>query len=69
MFKAKGEVLQLKGIESIGGDFPRDMDIFSDIMVVTNQYTNDVTFLKVSGSEVSLLETRLEIPNPLCVIE
>ena len=69
IFKASGEKLVRENIAGIGGNFPRDMDIFGDIMVVTNQHTNDVTFLKIEGSDAELLESKLEIPNPLCVIE
>jgi len=69
VLKADGEKLELLKIVSCGGDFPRDMDIFGNIMVVTNQFSNTVTFLKVDGSELKLLDTELEIPVPLCVIE
>ena len=68
-FRIEGNTLKRESITDISGNFPRDFDIFGDIMVVTNEKSNTITFFKVEGSKLTKKSYELDIPSPLCVIE
>lgn len=63
-----GKELRLLENTYCGGKNPRDFLIVDDLMFCTNEFTNDVTVLKMIDGKPILTEIRLEMPNPLCVI-
>lgn len=48
-----------------GGSSPRDFIINDDCLYITNEKTNNVTFISLNGSEAF---APISMPNPLCVI-
>ena len=52
-----------------GGESPRDFNVFGDLLVCTNEKSNNVTFFEIVGGVPQKLDAELEIPSPLCVIE
>ena len=63
-----GKSLRLLENTACGGKNPRDFLIVDDLMFCTNEFTNDVTVLKLVDGKPILTETRLSMPNPLCVV-
>lgn len=61
--------LILDGSFSCGGHWPRDFDIFGNILVCTNELSGSVTFFKLCDGKAEKLGTMLNINSPLCVIE
>lgn len=60
--------LHLLNIASCGGSGPRDFNLFDDLLVCTNEGSNNVTFFRVNGAELTKLDTELSLKGPLCVI-
>ena len=63
-----GNRLRLLENTPCGGKNPRDFLIVDDLMFCTNEFTNDVTVLKMVDGKPVLTNTKLEMPNPLCVV-
>lgn len=64
----QGEGLCLIENTPCGGRNPRDFLIVDGLMLCTNEFTNDVTVLKLVDGKPVLTDTRLSMPNPLCVV-
>lgn len=60
--------LRVKSITDCGGKGPRDFDIFGDILICTNENSNNVTFFKVKGEELYKTQQELSLKGALCVI-
>lgn len=67
-FRWDGENLKLESVTPVGGSFPRDFDIFDDVMFVTNERPGTVTVFLVSGSNFTKIEEELNIPGVLSVV-
>ena len=63
-----GKALRLLENTPCGGKNPRDFLIVDDLMFSTNEFTNDVTILKLKDGKPELTDKKLDMPNPLCVI-
>lgn len=63
-----GKELRLLENTYCGGKNPRDFIITDGLMFCTNEFTNDVTVLKLVDGKPTLTDVRLEMPNPLCVV-
>ena len=63
-----GKKLTLLENTPCGGRNPRDFLVVDGLMFCTNEFTNDVTVLKLDEGRPILTETRLPMPNPLCVV-
>ncbi len=65
-----GHLLMLGAVDA-GGESPRDFDLFGDLLVCTNEKSNNVTVWKVTvGAESCSVQLRADIrdiPMPLCV--
>ena len=60
--------LQLLSLTDCGGKGPRDFNIFGDILVCTNEKSDNVTFFKVQKEKLQKLPHALTLKGPLCVI-
>ena len=67
-FEIEGKKLHLLENTYCGGKNPRDFLIVDDLAFCTNEFTNDVTVLKLVDGKPILTETKLNMPNPLCVV-
>lgn len=63
-----GKELRLLENTDCGGKNPRDFLIVDDLVFSTNEFTNDVTVLKLVDGKPVLTETKISMPNPLCVV-
>ena len=63
-----GKELRLLENTYCGGKNPRDFLIVDDLMFCTNEFTNDVTVLRLVDGKPVLTDLKLDMPNPLCVI-
>jgi 6-phosphogluconolactonase len=63
-----GKKLRLLENTDCGGKNPRDFLIVDDLLLCTNEFTDDVTVLKLVDGKPILTETKLNMPNPLCVV-
>ena len=60
--------LKVLSITDCGGKGPRDFNIFGDILVSTNENSDNVTFFRVEGERLTKLPGELSLKGPLCVI-
>lgn len=60
--------LQLLSLTDCGGAGPRDFDIFGDILICTNENSNNVTFFRVDKEKIEKLPQELQLKGALCVI-
>lgn len=60
--------LKVLSITPCGGKGPRDFNLFDNILVCTNEDSNNVTFFKVNGEKLQKIENELYLQHPLCVI-
>ncbi len=60
--------LKLLSLTDCGGAGPRDFDIFDDILICTNENSNNVTFFRVDGANLEKLPQELKLNGALCVI-
>jgi 6-phosphogluconolactonase len=67
-FEIEGECLRLIDNTPCGGKNPRDFLIVDDLMFCTNEFTDDVTVLKLKDGKPELTDVKLSMTNPLCVI-
>lgn len=67
-FEIDGYNLTLKDIVPCGGKHPRDFNIFGNLLICTNMHSNDITFFEIDGTSLKLLDTKLSVEAPLCVI-
>lgn len=65
VFKHSEDSLKIEGIYPCGGDWPRDMDIFGDFIIVCNERENNVTVIDKATFEIVHTEN---LKTPLCVI-
>ena len=63
-----GKALRLLENTPCGGKNPRDFLVVDDLVFCTNEFTNDVTVLKLKDGKPALTDVKLDMPNPLCVI-
>lgn len=68
VYKADKENLSLLDIVSCGGIGPRDFNITDNLLVCTNENSNDVTFFELKNGIPKILDFKLEMPAPLNVI-
>lgn len=68
-FRAEGDTLRFMENTPCGGKSPRDFLIVDDLLLCTNELTDDVTVLRLDAEgRPALSDTRLEMPHPLCVV-
>ena len=67
-FKIVGDKLELLENTYCGGKGPRDFNIIDDYIICTNENSNNVTVLKLENGKPILIEEKLEIGSPLCVV-
>lgn len=67
-FKIAGDKLELLENTYCGGKGPRDFNIIDDYIICTNENSNDVTVLNLENGKPVLIDERLAIDSPLCVV-
>ncbi len=67
-FKISGDKLELLENTNCGGKGPRDFTIIDDYIICTNENSNNVTVLKLENGKPVLIDEKLEIGSPLCVV-
>lgn len=67
-FKIIGDRLELLENTDCGGKGPRDFDIIDNYIICTNENSNDVTVLKLENGKPILIDEKIEMGHPLCVI-
>lgn len=67
-FKIVGDKLELLENTYCGGKGPRDFNIIDDYIICTNENSNDVTVLKLENGKSVLIDEKIEIGSPLCVV-
>ena len=67
-FKIVGDKLELLENTYCGGRGPRDFNIIDDYIICTNENSNNVTILKLENGKPVLIDKKLEVGSPLCVI-
>ena len=67
-YKINGSKLELIDFFPCGGNSPRDFNIYGNILICTNEKSNNVTFFEIKDGRLYPLEEELQIPAPLCVI-
>jgi len=67
VFKIVGEKLERVQIQKCNGMRPRDFDFFGNFVICTNETTDDLTVLKVENHLLSIVDSKLSVPHPLCV--
>ncbi|MBQ4087783.1 MAG: lactonase family protein [Clostridia bacterium] len=60
--------LSLLSITDCGGKGPRDFNIFGNILICTNENSDNVTFFEVEGEKLYKLSQELHLKGALCVI-
>ncbi len=68
-FEIVGDKLKLLENTYCGGAGPRDFQIFDDYIVCTNENENTVTVLKLGNGKPFLMDEKVEIGSPLCVLK
>jgi len=63
-----GKHLTLQHVTSCGGVFPRDFLIIEDLLICTNEKSDNVTLFRVDGGRLTDTGITLNIPAPLCVV-
>lgn len=67
-FRIHGDKLELMENTPCGGCSPRDFLIVDDLVLCTNETTDDVTILKMEDGKPFLTDKKLKMPHPLCVV-
>ncbi len=60
--------LKLLSLTPCGGRGPRDFNLFDDILICTNEDSDNVTVFRAEGETLIKLDTELSLKGPLCVI-
>ncbi|MBP3361709.1 MAG: lactonase family protein [Clostridia bacterium] len=68
VFRLNNGIPEIDGFYSCGGSSPRDFDIINNILICTNEASDNVTFYEVDGTRLTKLDAELKIKAPLCVI-
>lgn len=68
VYKVNGGNMFLIDIVSCGGIGPRDFNITDNLLVCTNENSNNVTFFELKDGIPEILDFKLEMPGPLNVI-
>ncbi|MBO5653515.1 MAG: lactonase family protein [Clostridia bacterium] len=63
-----GEKPRVLAHVSCEGNWPRDFNLFGDLLIVTNEKSDNVTFFRLQGGIPHALPFSLSIPAPLCVL-
>ena len=67
-FKIFSDRLELLENTYCGGKGPRDFEIIDNYIICTNENSNNVTVLKIENGKPVLIDEKIEIGSPLCVI-
>ncbi|MBQ6036573.1 MAG: lactonase family protein [Lachnospiraceae bacterium] len=68
VFDVNGKDLKPAGIYPCGGEWPRDMNITDDWVIVANEEGHTVNLLKIKADgSLRLSEEKLDIQAPMCV--
>mgnify|MGYP003304206205 CR=1 FL=1 len=66
-FKISGKTLKLVNVTSCEGDFPRDINIYENLLFSANQKDGTLTVFEIENNiNLNLLQT-IQIPNALCI--
>lgn len=68
-FRIAGDTLELLENTPCGGVWPRDFEIVEDYIICTNEKSNSVTVLKSENGKMKLMDEKLEMECPLCVLK
>lgn len=60
--------LTLESLFDCGGDFPRDFDLIDDILVCTNQKSDDVCVFRQTKDDGYVLTDKVSLKTPICVV-
>lgn len=72
MFRVGADAqLTLTDVRKTGGSWPRDIDIFGDIIIIANQNSDNITSLRIdSGSErLQAAPFTLNTVKPICIMK
>ena len=68
VFDVDGPSLTLRGIYTCGGEWPRDMNIIDDTVIVANEQGNTVNILHIEeDGSLALSDEMLDVRAPLCI--
>lgn len=68
VFKIYDGIPKLLTTVDCGGVSPRDFNIFGNLLVCTNENTDNVTFFEITDGIPARVDAELKIKSPLCVI-
>lgn len=68
VFEIKNKIPVFKSAINCGGIGPRDFNIFDNLLVCTNENSDDVTFFEIDNGNLKPLSLKLNIKTPICVI-
>lgn len=68
VFDIKNKIPVFKSAVCCGGIGPRDFNVFGNLLVCTNENSNDVTFFENDNGNLKMLDIKLNLKTPLCVI-
>ncbi len=68
VFEKNNKIPVFKSAFDCGGIGPRDFNIFENLLVCTNENSDDVTFFEICNGELRRLNIKLNLKTPLCVI-
>ncbi len=68
VFDINNKIPVFKSAFDCGGIGPRDFNIFDNLIVCTNEKSDDVTFFELENGEIKKLDIKLNLKTPLCVI-
>lgn len=66
-FKISGKKLKLESITSCEGDFPRDINIYENMLFSANQKDGSVTVFEIENNINLKLIQKINIPDALCI--
>lgn len=67
ILKFDNKRLVLKNVVPCGGENPRDINIFGNILVCANQDSDNVTFYKIVNDSIDKIDYELKIKSAFCV--
>lgn len=68
VFDISKKIPVFKSAFNCGGIGPRDFNIFDNLLVCTNENSDDVTFFEIDNGNLKPLSLKLNIKTPICVI-
>lgn len=68
VYEVNGETLTYLQTIHCGGDSPRDINVFGEYLICTNEKSNDVTILSLENGRITEQVNKFSLGAPLCVL-